>query len=832
MHFAKLDDSPMFRKQIQCLEESAESLRERSLKFYKGCRKYTEGLGEAYDGDIAFASALETFGGGHNDPISVAFGGAVMTKFTIALREIGTYKEVLRSQVEHMLNDRLLQFVNIDLHEVKEARKHFDKASLLYDQAREKFLSLRKGTRTDVATVLEEELHNARSTFEQARFNLVTALSNVEAKKRFEFLEAVSGTMDAHLRYFKQGYELLHQMEPYINQVLTYAQQSRERSNYEQAALNERMQEYKRQVDRESRWSFNGSNGSPNGDGIQTIGRSSHKMIEAVMQSAAKGKVQTIRQGYLSKRSSNLRGDWKRRFFVLDSRGMLYYYRKQCSKPSGSSGQLSSQRNSSELGSGFLSRWLSSHYHGGVHDEKSVAHHTVNLLTSTIKIDADQSDLRFCFRIISPTKNYTLQAESAMDQMDWIEKITGVIASLLSSQVPERCLIASPMGSGHHRSASESSSFESSDLDHSAVEEYTSERNHATAHLDRPSRSSQQQRSCLKSEKPIDVLRRVCGNDKCADCGASEPDWASLNLGVLVCIECSGVHRNLGVHISKVRSLTLDVKVWEPSVISLFQSLGNAFANSVWEELLQSRSAYQVDVIHTGLNKPNKPQVLFINKPCHSDTLSVKEKFIHAKYAEKLFVRKPKENQYAHLMVQQIWEGVRANDKKAVYRQIVNSEVDVNAVYYEQTCSSSLTLAKVILLQEQTSLNQNSRYSAGNSLNQPSTSSLNLAGTRECETLEDLEGCTLLHLACETADIGMLELLLQYGANINATDLRGQTPLHRCILRGKTAVARLLLSRGADPRSVDREGKTLISHAVQSNFDDSEILAVLTNSSR
>lgn len=76
-----------------------------------------------------------------------------------------------------------------------------------------------------------------------------------------------------------------------VFQVLTYAQQSRERSNYEQAALNERMQEYKRQIDRESRWSSNGSNGSPNGDGIQAIGRSSHKMIEAVMQSAAKGKV-------------------------------------------------------------------------------------------------------------------------------------------------------------------------------------------------------------------------------------------------------------------------------------------------------------------------------------------------------------------------------------------------------------------------------------------------------------------------------------------------------------------------------------------------------------
>lgn len=80
----------------------------------------------------------------------------------------------------------------------------------------------------------------------------------------------------------------------------------------------------------------------------------------------------------------------------------------------GAGSQLSGQRNSSELGSGLLSRWLSSHYHGGVHDEKSVAHHTVNLLTSTIKVDADQSDLRFCFRIISPTKNYTLQVQSGV----------------------------------------------------------------------------------------------------------------------------------------------------------------------------------------------------------------------------------------------------------------------------------------------------------------------------------------------------------------------------------------------------------------------------------
>lgn len=50
------------------------------------------------------------------------------------------------------------------------------------------------------------------------------------------------------------------------------------------------------------------------------------------------------------------------------------------------------------------------------------------------------------------------------------------------------------------------------------------------------------------------ILREIPGNDRCAECGAPEPDWASLNLGVLMCIECSGVHRNLGVHRSKVQS--------------------------------------------------------------------------------------------------------------------------------------------------------------------------------------------------------------------------------------------------------------------------------------
>ncbi|ONM03401.1 Discolored-paralog2 [Zea mays] len=707
MYFAKLDDSPMFRTQIQSLEESAELLRERCLKFHKGCRKYTEGLGEAYDGDIAFASSLETFGGGHNDPMSVAFGGPVMTKFTIALREIGTYKEVLRSQVEHMLNDRLLNFVDIDLHDVKDAHKRFDKASLSYDQIREKYLSLKKGTRPDITTAIEDELHSARSSFEQARFNLVTSLSHVEAKKRFEFLEAVSATMDSHLRYFKQGYELLHQMEPYINQILAYAQQSRERANKEQASLVERMHEYKRQIDRESRSSINGLNDSYNGDRMQTIGRSSHKQIEAVMQSTSKGK-----------------------------------------------------------------------------------------------------------------------AESAVDQMDWIEKITGVIASLLSSQSPEQCFMSSPKGSGHDRSTSDGSSFtssvefEPSVIDDLVLEKYSGNGQHDVI------RGTHHHRTSMKPEKPIDLLRKVDGNNMCADCGALEPDWASLNLGALLCIECSGVHRNLGVHISKVRSLTLDVRVWEPSVINLFQSLGNMFVNNIWEDMLPDDNS--------SADGSDTSQYLSVSKPKHKDVFSAKEKFIHAKYVDKEFIRKRSmdENQLA----EQMWNSVAANDKKTAYSLIVRSRANVNLVYGEMPSSPFLTLGKALQQEQPVSppdgspkffdCNSHDKISPREPLSPASTSS-------RTDDMEDgCEGLSLLHLACRVADVGMVELLLQYGASVNMNDSRGRTPLHHCILKGRHRHAKLLLSRGADSQAMDRDGRTALQYAIDGGTSDEDILALLEDHSR
>lgn len=75
-------------------------------------------------------------------------------------------------------------------------------------------------------------------------------------------------------------------------------------------------------------------------------------------------------------------------------------------------------------------------------------------------------------------------------------------------------------------------------------------------------------------------------NRFCADCGAKAPRWASVNLGVLVCLDCSGAHRNLGTHISFVQSVSLDTKRWQEKWLSACSKIGNRKSNDFYERNL------------------------------------------------------------------------------------------------------------------------------------------------------------------------------------------------------------------------------------------------------
>lgn len=123
-------------------------------------------------------------------------------------------------------------------------------------------------------------------------------------------------------------------------------------------------------------------------------------------------------------------------------------------------------------------------------------------------------------------------------------------------------------------------------------------------------RSKQIQEKC--QNLLIQMLRDE-DNKYCVDCDAKGPRWASWNLGIFLCIRCAGIHRNLGVHISKVKSVNLDT--WTPEQVVSLQQMGNSCARAVYEANLPDSF--------------RRPQ-----------TVSSLESFIRAKYEQKKFIAK------------------------------------------------------------------------------------------------------------------------------------------------------------------------------------------------
>uniref|UniRef100_A0A8B9R328 ArfGAP with GTPase domain, ankyrin repeat and PH domain 3 n=1 Tax=Astyanax mexicanus TaxID=7994 RepID=A0A8B9R328_ASTMX len=240
----------------------------------------------------------------------------------------------------------------------------------------------------------------------------------------------------------------------------------------------------------------------------------------------------------------------------------------------------------------------------------------------------------------------------------------------------------------------------------------------------------------------IQSIRNVRGNSFCVDCDAPNPDWASLNLGALICIECSGIHRNLGTHLSRVRSLDLDD--WPVELSMVMTAIGNAMANSVWEGALEGYT-----------------------KPGVDSTREEKERWIRAKYEQKLFLV-----------------------------GLPQSDVPLGQQLLRAVVEDDLRLVVLLLAH----------------------------GTKEevNETYGDGDGRTALHLSCAMANVVITQLLIWYGVDVKSRDARGQTPLSYARRAGTQECVDILVQHGCPSDSGGLSTPTATRHNPNINNNNAQ----------
>ncbi|KFD53218.1 hypothetical protein M513_05928 [Trichuris suis] len=396
-------------------------------------------------------------------------------------------------------------------------------------------------------------------------------------------------------------------------------------------------------------------------------------------------------------------------------------------------------------------------------------------------------DRRYCFEVVTPSKSHMLQADSESLRLAWIKALKRTIEAALHDSMPD-------MPS-----------------------------NGSTGNLVKALPKD-------RTTSGTAVRNEVCnlpGNELCAECGSKDPKWASLNMGITLCIECSGIHRSLGVQVSKVRSITLDV--WEPEQVQLMRLLGNRIVNNIY-----TTSDYERRLL-----RPNSPRF-------------AREAVIKAKYLKRSFMRP-----FSH--------------RGRLFRRHL-----INCACSRQTFLSPSNSFLNRYIHTSNSLPCLADCACGVSFGHGSVNPVNgsgpgLSSSRRfsrsepslCDGKDQIDVLRLVsdEMMCQSNELivatarndipAMLtaiasgasvnrhtadgtqgtafhqsksaiacELLLLNGADINAQDGQRKTLLHYACEAGNTALVCFLVKRGADQGLVDVDGKCPLDIAIdQANAD-------------
>uniref|UniRef100_A0A672FVU0 Arf-GAP with coiled-coil, ANK repeat and PH domain-containing protein n=1 Tax=Salarias fasciatus TaxID=181472 RepID=A0A672FVU0_SALFA len=598
--------------------------------------------------------------------------------------DLKTELEILFDQAQRSIKQQLHTFIKEDVRKFKDTKKQFDRVREDMELAQVKNAQAPRN-KVHEAEEATQALILSRKAFRHLALDYVLQINVLQAKKKFEILDAMLSFMRAQYTLFQQGFNILDEIDPYMKKLAAQLDQL-----VIDSAMEKRELEHKHALIQQRDFSYDDPKLEFNVDAPNGV----------------------VMEGYLFKRASNAFKTWNRRWFSIQNSQLVYQKKLK--------------------------------------DSLTVV--VEDLRLCSVK-PCEDNERRFCFEVVSPTKSCMLQAESEKLRQAWIQAVQASIASAYKDIT-----------------------------DHYYIEVWTL--------TDTLNRSDKGVRG--GGESLLQRVQSLPGNELCSDCGQAAPCWASINLGVLLCIECSGIHRSLGVHFSKVRSLTLDS--WEPELLKLMCELGNTVINHIYEGGCEELGA---------------------KKPGPSSSRQEKEAWIKSKYVEKRFLKKMSGSEA-------LAEGERKSRPWTVKKcQRHSSSVRApNKVQEESEESSS---GEVEIEQEVSSDPEDPRELHPGALLHRSSRLHNLPLMAEAlahgadvhSASEEEEGKTPLIQAVAGGSLIACEFLLQNGADVNQRDMRGRGPLHHATYLGHTGQVCLFLKRGASQTEVDEQGHDPLSIAVQ-----------------
>uniref|UniRef100_A0A3B4Y2V0 Arf-GAP with coiled-coil, ANK repeat and PH domain-containing protein n=1 Tax=Seriola lalandi dorsalis TaxID=1841481 RepID=A0A3B4Y2V0_SERLL len=680
--------------------------------------------------------------------------------------------QILFDQAQRSVKQQLHNFVKEDVRKFKETKKHFDRVREDMEIAQVKNAQAPRNKPHEVEEATST-LSITRKCFRHLALDYVLQINVLQAKKKFEILDAMLSFMHAQYSLFQQGYNLLDEIDPYMKKLAAELDQL-----VIDSAMEKREMEHKHATIQQRDFSYDDSKVEFNVDAPNGV----------------------VMEGYLFKRASNAFKTWNRRWFSIQNSQLVYQKKLK--------------------------------------DSLTVV--VEDLRLCSVK-PCEDIERRFCFEVVSPSKSCMLQAESEKLRQAWIQAVQASIASAYRES-PDTYYI-------EH-------------LDRTASP--------STSSID--SASEPRDRSA-RGETILQRIQCLPGNEQCCDCSQADPRWASINLGILLCIECSGIHRSLGVHCSKVRSLTLDS--WEPELLKLMCELGNSVINHIYEGSYQEQG---------------------LKKPLPSSSRQEKEAWIKAKYVEKKFLkklgsteilingeRKP-DRRWSVKKCRRHNSATTVSKTRRRYRQEPGStspstlssgtaakfrrdslfcpdELDSLFSYFDtgsgpRSLSSDsglggstdgstdiLVFGSVVdsVTEEECEVSEDSSgeaeleaepetsdpedirdlhpgallYKASKARNLPVMAEALAHGADVSLVSDEDEGKTPLIQAVIGGSLIACEFLLQNAADVNQRDARGRGPLHHATYLGHTGQVCLFLKRGATQNDGDEDGQDPLSIAVQ-----------------